>query len=55
MLMEGGSMIYQKDRQKDNTLRYNQLMGRGILDDAVEHILKVQNPKIQKMYLKYYI
>ncbi len=33
--------------QKDNTLRYNQLMGRSILDDAVEHILKAQNPNIE--------
>jgi len=40
-------MTDQKDRQKDNILRYNQLMGRSILDDAVEHILKAQNPNIE--------
>jgi hypothetical protein len=40
-------MTDQKDKQKDNTLGYNQLMGRSILDDAVEHILKAQNPNIE--------
>jgi hypothetical protein len=40
-------MTDQKDRQKDNILRYNQLMGRSILDDAVEHIIKAQNPNIE--------